>query len=381
MQLVIPANCFGIAQKQRHRMKRKSTIRKQKIGENLIYSAVWTVVYLIPIMNAKLMSELHVDFNNVLTAWIKTTPFFLLFLVHNQLLARLLISKKRHIITYLLTSIVLLGLTFALIDVYERSNLAVGDSANLIEARHASLTDLEWYWNIMLGLFMFGMNIGIKMLYKSMQDDEDMERLKRQTIQAELYYLKYQINPHFFMNTLNNIHALIDIDTEMAKQCLIELSAMMRYVVYDSGTESISMKKDMTFIENYIELMRIRYAQEVDIRFNYPHNLSGKVVIPPLIFIVFVENAFKHGISYNHPSYIHIDIKYDGKGSVTAHFENSVHTPQQPHKTGIGLENVQRRLDLIYGNKYSLQIDDSTADKYCVTITIPTINNDKMLGN
>ena len=362
-------------------MKRKSNIRKQKIGENLIYSAVWTVVYLIPIMNAKLMSELHVDFNNVLTAWIKTTPFFLLFLVHNQLLARLLISKKRHIITYLLTSIVLLGLTFALIDVYERSNLTVGNSANLIEARHASLTDLEWYWNIMLGLFMFGMNIGIKMLYKSMQDDEDMERLKRQTIQAELYYLKYQINPHFFMNTLNNIHALIDIDTEMAKQCLIELSAMMRYVVYDSGTESISMKKDMTFIENYIELMRIRYAQEVDIRFNYPHNLSGKVVIPPLIFIVFVENAFKHGISYNHPSYIHIDIKYDGKGSVTAHFENSAHTPQQPHKTGIGLENVQRRLDLIYGNKYSLQIDDSTADKYCVTITIPTINNDKMLGN
>ena len=362
-------------------MKRKSTIRKQKIGENLIYSAVWTVVYLIPIMNAKLMSELHVDFNNVLTAWIKTTPFFLLFLIHNQGLARLLVSKKRHIATYLLTSIVLLGVTFALIDVYERSNLVVSETANLIEARHASLTDLEWYWNILLGLFMFGMNIGIKMLYKSMQDDEDMERLKRQTIQAELYYLKYQINPHFFMNTLNNIHALIDIDTEMAKQCLIELSAMMRYVVYDSGTESISMKKDMTFIENYIELMRIRYAQEVDIRFNYPHDLSSKVVIPPLIFIVFVENAFKHGISYNHPSYIHIDITYDGEGSVTARFENSVHAPRQPHKTGIGLENVQRRLELIYCNKYKLQIDDSATDKYCVTITIPTIKNDKMLGN
>ena len=362
-------------------MKLKSTIRKQKIGENLIYSAVWTVVYLIPIMNAKLMSELHVDFNNVLTAWIKTTPFFLLFLIHNQILARLLINKKRHIVTYLLTSIVLLGVTFALIDVYERYNLALsGGSTGIIEARHASLTDLAWYWNILLGLFMFGMNMGIKMLYKSMQDDEDMERLKRQTVQAELDYLKYQINPHFFMNTLNNIHALIDIDTEMAKQCIIELSAMMRYVVYDSGTESISLKKDIKFIENYIELMRIRYAQEVDIRFNYPTNLSGKVVIPPLIFIVFIENAFKHGISYNHPSYIHIDIAYDGEGMVTARFENSVHTSLQKHEPGIGLENVQRRLELIYGNRYRLEIDDSAAEKYCVTIAIPTINNDKMLG-
>ncbi len=362
-------------------MKRESTIRKQKIGENLIYSAVWTVVYLIPIMNAKLMSELHVDFNNVLTAWIKTTPFFVLFLIHNQVLARLLVSKKRHIVTYLLTSIVLLGVTFSLIEVYEQSDLYGSAAAKgIIEARHASLTDLEWYWNIMLGLFMFGMNIGIKMLYKSMQDDEDMERLKRQTVQAELDYLKYQINPHFFMNTLNNIHALIDIDTEMAKQCIIELSAMMRYVVYDSGTENISLKKDITFIENYIELMRIRYAQEVDIRFNYPKNISGKVAIPPLIFIVFVENAFKHGISYNHPSYIHIDIAYDGEGVVTARFENSVYAGGQSHPTGIGLENVQRRLALIYGDRYKMEIDDSSPEKYCVTITIPTIKNDKMLG-
>ena len=366
-------------------MKRKSTIRKQKIGENLSYSAVWMVVYLIPIMNAKLMSELHVNFNNVLTAWIKITPFFLLFLIHNQLLFRLLINKKRHVITYLATSVVLLGVSFALIDLYERSNLAAAisglDTAGFIKSRHASLTDLEWYWNILLGMFMFGMNIGIKMLYKSMQDDEDMERLKRQTIQAELYYLKYQINPHFFMNTLNNIHALIDIDADMAKQCLIELSAMMRYVVYDSGTEGISLNKDMTFIANYISLMRIRYVQELDIRFDYPNNLSNKVAIPPLIFIVFVENAFKHGIGCNHHAYIHIDITYDGEGSVTARFENSLPTPRPHHKNGIGLENVRRRLELIYGDRYRMQIDDSAADKYCVTITIPTINHDKMLGD
>ena len=365
-------------------MKGKASIRKQAIGENLIYWAIWLVVYLIPILNAKLMSELHVDWSKSLTAWIKITPFFVLFLIHNQFLARLLTRKKRHIAAYLLSSLALVGLTFALVNEYERARLEMDipglGGTTLIEARHASLTDLAWYWNILLGMFMFGANLGIKMLYKSMQDDEDMETLKRQTIQAEMYYLKYQINPHFFMNTLNNIHALIDIDSEMAKQCVIELSNMMRYVVYDSAPDGISLKREMKFIENYIGLMRIRYTQEVDIRFDYPKDLSGRIAVPPLIFIVFVENAFKHGISYNRPSYIHIDIRCEGH-SVTGRFENSVHLPKRPHKTGIGLENVRKRLNLLYGKRFALNIDDSSDDKYCVTLTIPTIENVKMSGN
>ena len=111
-------------------------------------------------------------------------------------------------------------------------------------------------------------------------------------MQAEMDYLKYQINPHFFMNTLNNIHALIDIDTEYAKNAVIELSKMMRYVLYDSGREIISLNKDIQFIQNYIGLMRIRYTNDVDIRVEYPHDLPTQVSIPPLLLIVFVENAF-----------------------------------------------------------------------------------------
>lgn len=361
-------------------MKKKVTIRKQKIGENLLYSIVWIIIYLIPIMNSRLVSELHINIGNLITAWLRITPFFVLFLIHNQLLSRLLIKKKRYLL-YIFTCIALLGVTFALMEVYERSNIEIGESVEYVESRHASLTDLEWYWNILLGLFIFGMNIGIKMMYKSMQDDEDMEILKRQTIQAEMYYLKYQINPHFFMNTLNNIHALIDINPDSAKQCVIELSNMMRYVAYDSGGEEISMKKDMEFIDNYIELMRIRYPEDIDIRFEYPRNLSNKVAVPPLIFIVFVENAFKHGISYRQPSYIHISIRYS-EGTVTAYFENSVHGEHTGKPVGIGLDNVRKRLELIYGKRYELKIDDSDRNRYCVTLTIPTIKNDnKMLGN
>ena len=147
------------------------------------------------------------------------------------------------------------------------------------------------YWNVILGFFMSGANTGIKLMYQSIRDEQQMEELKQQNMQAEMDYLKYQINPHFFMNTLNNIHALIDIDTEYAKNAVIELSKMMRYVLYDSGREIISLNKDIQFIQNYIGLMRIRYTNDVDIRVEYPHDLPTQVSIPPLLLIVFVENA------------------------------------------------------------------------------------------
>jgi putative regulator of cell autolysis len=187
-------------------------------------------------------------------------------------------------------------------------------------------------------------------------------------------YLKYQINPHFFMNTLNNIHALIDIDTESAKNAVIELSKMMRYVLYESGREIISLNRDIQFLKNYIELMRIRYTDAVNISVESPGNLPEQLSIPPLLLIVFVENAFKHGVSYNHPSFIRLKIEY-ADGQVTSTLTNSRHAAQSSkHPAGIGLENVRKRLELIYGAKnYSLEIREEEKT-YTVKLVIPTLN-------
>ena len=194
-----------------------------------------------------------------------------------------------------------------------------------------------------------------------------------------MYYLKHQINPHFLMNTLNNIHALVDIDAEAAKQTVLQLSDMMRYVVYDTGGNAIALKEDIKFVKNYIELMRIRYTDDVNISFNYPQRLQGRINVPPLIFIVFVENAFKHGVSYNADSYINIDIEYKD-GFVVGRFENSVSEQSRKAKPGIGLENVRKRLDLIYGSEYELHIEDAD-NSYCVTLKIPTLNSDEVHSN
>ena len=337
------------------------------IGENLLYLMVWMVIILVPVLNSKMLEEVHVSLENILIAWLKIAPYLLIFIIHNSLIAPRLLLRKHRYVWYLVVNLLTITAVFSLVAIYEK--YAPYDTEPYILNGKASFTDLAIYWNILLGFFMTGLNMGIKLLYRSLRDEQQMEELKRQNLQAEMDYLRYQINPHFFMNTLNNIHALIDIDTEYAKSAVIELSKMMRYVLYESGSETISLKKDIQFIENYIELMRIRYDSSIDICLDYPATIPNKVAIPPLLLIVFVENAFKHGVSYNHASFIHIRIGY--QDDAVAVISNSRHEKSRPGTTGIGLENVKKRLALIYQDNYTLSIDDSDPAVYTVKLIIP----------
>lgn len=348
-------------------------VRKQTIGENLLYVMVWLAIILVPVLNSQMMSEMHVSLQNVLIAWRQISPYLIIFLVHNIVLAPRFALKRRYV-AYVLSDLAFIVLIFWGVKLYEShlaEQLPAIDPEAFDEYRRATFSNLEIYWNVVLAIFMTGANLGIKLIYQSMRDEQQMEELKRRNLQSEMDYLKYQINPHFFMNTLNNIHALIDIDAESAKRAVIELSKMMRYVLYDSGIEQVSLERDIQFIENYIELMRIRYTDAVDIRVEYPETLSRGVSIPPLLLIVFVENAFKHGVSSHRPSFIHMRLESLG-GRLCATIENSVHAHAAPRRdSGIGLENVRKRLELIYGEEgYSLDIREEP-DRYTVQLVIP----------
>ncbi len=350
--------------------------RKQAIGENLLYVMVWAAIILVPVLNSQMMSELHINLENVLIAWRQIAPYFIIFVIHNAILAPRYMLRRKYK-KYLASDLALIIVVFWIVNVYEQ-HLSDRffehiDPATSDAYRKASFSNLEMYWNVVLGFFMTGANTGIKLIYQSMRDEQKMEELKRQNLEAEMDYLKYQINPHFFMNTLNNIHALIDIDTEYAKNAIIELSKMMRYVLYDSGRELISLNRDIQFLRNYIELMRIRYTNDVDIEVDYPQDLPEQVSIPPLLLIVFVENAFKHGVSYNRPSFIRLKIEL-ADNKVRCVIVNSRHAAKDKQPAGIGLENVRKRLTLIYGEKnYSLDIEEQT-DIYTVNLVIPTLH-------
>ena len=348
-------------------MNLRKIFRNISLGENMVYALVWAIIYLIPFMNAHLMSEEAVDFGKVVISWAKITPYFAIFLVHNYFLSPLLLRNRYG--WYIVLLLLLVASIFGTIDVldirYWQSNESLRDKA--------SLTELAWYWNVLFGILMAGANSMIKLYYRAISTEQRMAVLERENIESQMQYLKYQINPHFLMNTLNNIHSMIDFDKEMARKSVMDLSRMMRHVLYDSGEQTTTLDKEVEFLSNYIELMRIRYIDDIDISFTFPDmNVCRRVELPPLLLIVLVENAFKHGISYNQESHIHISLYVDGN-ELTCVVANSRHYSHSSERSGIGLSNITRRLDLLFNNRYMLDIDDSDSKKYVVKLVIPVI--------
>jgi hypothetical protein len=187
--------------------------------------------------------------------------------------------------------------------------------------------------------------------HKAEADRQDAE-LRR--AEAELKHLHNQINPHFLLNTLNNIYALIAFDPERAQQAVLELSRLLRHVLYDNNQTFIPLDRELEFLKNYVELMKIRLSDNVELSFRTELPEENNLQIAPLIFISLIENAFKHGISPVHPSFIRIYIHSKRPGTLTCCIENSNY-PKKNNDisgSGIGLEQVQKRLELIYPGKY-----------------------------
>ena len=229
---------------------------------------------------------------------------------------------------------------------------------------------------------LLGLNLAVKYTFKSDEERKRISDLERSNLEQQLKYLKYQINPHFFMNTLNNIHALVDINPEEAKHTVLILSKMMRYVLYDGERPLITLRKEADFISHYVQLMRIRYADNVDILFTADAELP-EAQVPPLLLITFVENAFKHGVSASHPSYVHIALHADAAARrFTFSVSNSLRPAppateaprqaamQSDRQGGVGLKNALERLRLIYPAAFDYR-PQSTANRYTVSLELP----------
>jgi sensor histidine kinase YesM len=198
-----------------------------------------------------------------------------------------------------------------------------------------------------------------------------LKELEAMRAQAELRNLRNQINPHFLLNTLNNIYALTAFDTAKAQEAIQELSKMMRHILYEYQKPLIPLKEEIDFLENYVKLMRIRLPQSVEVTFNATHP-KGTVEVAPMILISLVENAFKHGTSPTEPSFVHINITAE-ESKLICDIQNSNNpkTASDHSGHGIGLQQVKRRLELAYPNRYTWQQGTKDNDKtYYSTITI-----------
>jgi LytS/YehU family sensor histidine kinase len=222
--------------------------------------------------------------------------------------------------------------------------------------------------SVVVLVLMFGANLGIKGYFRSRDDRKRLAELEHQNLEQQLAYLRYQVSPHFFMNTLNNIHALVDIDPQKAQETIVELSKMMRYVLYEGEKKNVPLTKEMAFLRTYITLMQLRYTNKVSISLDLPSQVPDRS-LPPLLLISFVENAFKHGVSYQRESFIEVKVAIVNDVLMFTCRNSKADVPND-EKGGVGLTNVRKRLNLLYDHDYSLSIRDD-ADVYTVELNIP----------
>lgn len=233
---------------------------------------------------------------------------------------------------------------------------------------------LRW-WHIFTDIFTFILITGIAVAFKStinwFESEEKRQEEQREKAEAELKNLKSQINPHFLFNTLNNIYALIAISQDKAQEAVMSLSQMLRYVLYDDDKMFVPIQKEVDFINNYISLMKLRLTKQVEVDVLTNVDKNPNLPVAPLLFISFIENAFKHGVANNQPSYIKFSIETIDEHTIRCELRNSYFPKTEEHDksgSGIGIENTKRRLQLIYPNSHTLDYGVKNNEYYSLLI-------------
>lgn len=362
-------------------------------SEYLLYAVLWLLVFLFPFLDAskKVIDGSQFQWSHIGSFWLGMVPFLILFLLHTFLMIPCLLAKG-HIKGYILSAIVVIVLFFGYQhfqhprldrDVPPRhlkSSAPVNPPLTIdegfdwgppprIEKRVSGPVVID----TILAVLMLGCNLAISLMFDRHKKQHRIEELEKAQIEYKLNQLKSQVSPHFLMNMLNNIHGMMDINPEKAQEMILELSAMMRYVLYESSMPQIKLSKEIDFISNYISMMRERYSnKKVSVKLSVPEeDVSNHIFVPPLMFIIFIENAFKHGVSYRDFSFVNIEISIQ-KEQLIFRCVNSNRKYRQDEfrDKGIGLQNIRKRLEMLYENDFTLDIDEQE-QSFSVTLTIP----------
>jgi len=220
-------------------------------------------------------------------------------------------------------------------------------------------------------LFLLLLGGMIRLAYSFIKNQNEKRNLENANLYAEVNFLKSQINPHFLFNTLNSIYSQAHARSENTEFSILKLSELLRYSLYDSGVDKVPLADDIQYINNYIDLQRLRLSPKVKLHYKVGGYPDGKF-IAPLLLISFIENAFKHGISYTQASVIAIDIKIFEE-TLTLTVSNPIVEKDSFAPGGLGLKNVTRRLELLYPNQYKLLFHHS-GDQYTVNLKVPLTN-------
>lgn len=357
--------------------------------EPFIIIAFWALLFASPLLFGRY--ENQIEWNQVFKVWINYLPLLALFLINRFILLPKLFFKSKRLLYFGVTSVIILIIAFGIysFDVNNNKDLPFKQPPTMelgrenpppmrqgrelsppIDQRpNNNPRPIPLYANfLILAVLLVGFDAGLQISMRWANLEQEKFKIQKENVENQLAFLKNQISPHFFMNTLNNIHALVDIDTEESKNAIIKLSKLMRHLLYDSEEKATSIKKEIEFINSYIELMKLRFSNKVKINVNIPSKIPDKS-IPPLLFTSLLENAFKHGISYNKPSFITILMSFT-ENELLFEIENSNYPKKDNEASGIGIQNTKKRLTLLFKNNFDFNISE-TEDVYKVNLKIP----------
>lgn len=359
--------------------------------EPLIILFLGVFLFLTPIFFGP--SGSTIDWQHVVNVWLMLVPYVILYLLNRFILFPFLFLKKKRLL-FLLSSILLILIMAITVNRYfdhrqRTHNVEMREGTHPMPPGRNGPPPLErggiqpygrpqnpppkqlppYLSFIIIGVLIVGFDTGLRLSVKWVQSEQQRIKAEKENMESQLAMLRTQVSPHFFMNTLNNIHALIEYDTNGAKDAVIRLSKLMRHLLYESERGEISLYKEVSFVKHYVELMKIRFSEKVNITLETPAHIPEKN-IPPLLFTSYIENAFKHGISYKEESYVHIKFECDD-ASLNFTIENSNHSEKKQNQyQGIGNKNSRKRLDILFGKNYELNVMDAQ-QMYQVKLNIP----------
>ena len=328
-----------------------------------IMAFVFLILFLLPVLFTRVNGE--ISWMHVLKIWKDQALLFVVFGLNHWLIAPKFLLRRKYGIYLLSISAIISMSSFSYYyydNVLTPQKITTGDTNKP--------TPIPPYAHLLMySLLIAGVDSGLLFSKKWYENEENKHILEVKNAEMQLDILKNQVSPHFFMNTLNNIYALIDCNTPKAKEAVMKLSKLMRYMLYENEHGKVKISKEFEFITSYIDLMKLRYADDVSIRLIFPEEL-GSLEIPPMLFICYIENAFKHGVSYQQDSFINIIFeKRENKLHFSATNSRQPETVKHP-VGGLGLQNNENRLKLLYADNYSLAINSS--DKiFNVSLEIP----------
>lgn len=335
----------------------------------LVWSLMAFVLFMYPPMASK---QVKLPENFV----IKQTVHLLLMLFAYYLntyclIPQLLLRNKKFLfLASIVGTVILFSFTLAMVDGW----LRISQQLEPILGRKMWKNPYIDFFGLLTTIFVLGISTSIAVVHKWEHDSNLRKDFETQRVVAELSFLKAQIHPHFFFNTLNSIYALTYINVERSRKVLYKLSRMMRYLLYETQQNKVPLEKELAFIQDYVEVMKLRTKENMTIKFAMPIETEGRS-IAPMLLLPYIENAFKHGVDDVKEAVITINIALTVYG-IALNVRNGIvsnlgESYGDEGREGIGMVNTRRRLDLLYKEKYSLEYgEDTSIGEYYLHLTL-----------